>query len=590
MGRAHLRGAAQMSQPAKRGRRLARAAIAVLLLGPLGLVAASAIASTPVLAAGPTITGAGSSYAAVALQNWAAQVGTVYGDSVDYSVSSSVIGLNLFAQNQVTFGASEIGYSTDQANYTPSGPYQYLPDIAGATCLMFNVKGRLGNQLRALNLNSQVLADIWTGTVTTWDAPQIAAINPGVDLPSAPIVAVYRTDASGENYIFSQYLDYLQPQIWAPFVQTLQAGAPVSAIFPSGTNHGHYNLSNFVGQSGSDGASDFVASVGNTITYVETAYAILHKMPCAYIQNASGNWVAPSEETDAVGLERAQLLPDLEQKLQGVYSNPLPSAYPISAYSYLVTPKGPGSMSPAVGAILGQFIRFFACTGQNSAGALGYSPLPPNLVDADFAAINRLPGAAPAPAEATAANCSDPYVDGQTQLPGEPCIQGTSCGNNGGGGGGGTTPTTTPGSTGTTSTTTPGSGSGTTTPGGNGSNGKTGKSKGAGSTTTKKHFGDGATQNVTTSGNLSLANGQWPGQKIVPGAQPGANLANGQTLGNELASEDFTLLGVRVSTGTMWASVALLILLLALPPSVARIRRRRKLSGPQAATSSGGPS
>jgi len=564
-----------------------------LLLGPLGLVATATIGSTPALAAGPTITGAGSSYAAVAVQNWAAQVGTEFGDSVDYSTSSSVIGLNLFAQNQVTFGASEIGYSTNQANYTPSVPYQYLPDIAGATCLMYNVKGRLGNQIRSLNLDSQVLAQIWTGTVTNWSAPQIAAINRGVDLPNSPIVAVYRTDASGENYIFSQYLDYLQPQIWVPFVQTLQAGAPVSAIFPSGTNHGHYNLANFVGQNGSDGSSDFVASVTGTMTYVETAYAILHKLPCAFIQNASGNWVAPSEETDAVGLERAQLLPDLEQKLQGVYSNPLPSAYPISAYSYLVTPKGAGSMSPAVGAVLGRFIRFFSCTGQNSAGALGYSPLPPNLVDADFAAINRIPGAAPAPAEATAANCSDPYVDGQTQLPGEPCIQGTNCNSNGGGPT--TTTTTTPGSS---PGTTPGGSSGTT-PGGSQSTASTSKGKGkaksasGGSKKTAaggQHFGGQVTPGAEKAGNLFLANGQWPGQKIVPGAQPGANLSNGQTLGNELATEDFTLLGVRVSPGTMWGSVALLILLLALPPSLARLRKRRKLSRLQAMTPAGGPS
>jgi phosphate transport system substrate-binding protein len=562
---------------------LARGAVAASLLASLGLVGASAtiLSTPPALAAGPTITGAGSSYAAVAIENWVAQVSTVYGDAIDYSVSSSVIGLNLFAQKQVTFGASEIGYSTGQANYNPSSPYQYLPDVAGATCLMYNVKGRLGNQLQTLNLNSQVLAKIWTGTVTNWDDPAIAALNKGVDLPNAPIVAVFRTDASGENYLFSQYLDYLQPGIWQPFVQTLQSGDPVSANFPQGTNHGHYNLSNFVGQNGSDGASNFVASVNDSVTYVETAYALLHHMPCAYVQNASGNWVAPSEETDAVGLEKAQLLPDLEQKLQGVYSNPLPSAYPISAYSYLITPKGPGSIPPAEGAVLGQFIRFLACTGQNSAGTLGYSPLPPNLVDADFAAINRIPGAAPAPAVATAANCSDPYVDGQTVLPGEPCIAGLPCPNNNGGGSTTTTTTTVPGSstTGTTGPSGPGQSK-------TGSKGKgSGKKKSGGS----QHYGGGPTGPGVKSGNTSIANGQWPGQKIVPGAAPGSNL-DGQTLGNELASEDFTLLGVRVSPATMWGSVALLILLLALPPTVARSRRRRRLEHLATSAPEGDPS
>jgi hypothetical protein len=249
-------------------------------------------------------------------------------------------------------------------------------------------------------------------------------------------------------------------------------------------------------------------------------------------------------------------------------------------------------MSPAVGAVLGRFIRFFSCTGQNSAGALGYSPLPPNLVDADFAAINRLPGAAPAPAEATAANCSDPYVDGQTHLPGEPCIQGTTCGNNGGAPT--TTTTTSPSSS---SSTTPGGSSGTT-PGGSqtATPGSTGKGKGASTrpgskkTSSGQHFGGQTTPGAAKSGNLSLANGQWPGQKIVPGAQPGGKLSNGQILGNELASEDITVLGVKLSTGTMWASVALLILLLALPPSVSRLRRRRKLNRQAAMAPTGGPS
>jgi phosphate transport system substrate-binding protein len=554
-----------------RAHRFLAGALAASLLAPVALIAASGLGSTPALAAGPEITGAGSSYAAVAIQNWVAQVASVYGINVNYSVSTSVIGLNLFAQNQVNFGASEIGYSTGQMSYSPTEPYQYLPDVAGATCLMYNVKGRLGNQLTSLNLSNQVLAEIWTGTITNWDAPQIAAINKNVLLPNAPIVGVFRTDASGENYLFSQYLDYIEPKIWQPFVQTLQAGAYVSANWPSGTRHGNYHLQNFVGQAGSDVASDFVAATNDSMTYVETAYALLHHDPCAYIQNASGNWVAPSEETDAVGLERAQLLPDLEQKLQGVYSNPLPSAYPISAYSYLVTPKVPGSISSSKGAVLGEFIRFFACTGQNSAGVLGYSPLPPNLVDADFAAINRIPGAARAPTTATAANCSDPYVNGQTPLPGEPCI-GSQCSNSGGGT---TTPPTPPTLAGSTpGTTTPGQA---TTPVNNGKSGKPGSRKKSGSSQT--HYGGPPSSNSSPSksGNLSVADGLWPGQKIIPGAQTGGSLKNGQTLGNELATEDFSLIGVRVSDLTMWASVVLLLLLVAVPPTIARSRRRRRL-------------
>jgi phosphate transport system substrate-binding protein len=76
-----------------------------------------------------------------------------------------------------------------------------------------------------------------------------------------------------------------------------------------------------------------VAASNGAITYVETAYAYLHDKPCAYVENASDHYVIPTELNDAVALEGAELLPDLEQKLDGVYTNPLPDTYPISAYS-----------------------------------------------------------------------------------------------------------------------------------------------------------------------------------------------------------------------------------------------------------------
>ncbi len=541
--------------------RAIRLLASLVIFGAVSALASRSIIGTPVASAsGPEITGGGSSYAAVAINQWVAQVSSLYGDSVNYGVSSSVQGLNEYAQKQIDFGASEIGYSTGQAQYTPTGSYQYLPDVAGATCLDYNLTGRLGNKIQNLRLSPQVMTLMFTGTITKWNAPQIAAINPGVLLPDAPIYIVFRSDASGENYLFGQYLQYLEPQIWDPFVHALKFPTPsANWPFPSGNggSYAKYNFTNWVSQAGSDGASNYVAGQNDSITYVETAYALLHNDPCAYVQNASGNWLRPSETADAIGLEKAQLLPDLEQLLDGVYKNPLPGAYPISAYSYLVTPKGPGSMDPAKGAVLGQFIRFFACKGQQSAGILGYAPLPPNLVDEDFAAINRIPGAAKAPTTATASNCQNPYVDGQTPLPGEPTIAGQG------------------GGTGTTTTTQPGTTTGTTSPGGSNKGGSSTGSK------TAKHHGStqGGNQGGTTNGSTAaLANGAWPGERIVPSVQPGGSLANGQTLGDELATSGISLLGVKLGVGSMALSVLVLVILLAAPPLIASLRRRRRLN------------
>jgi len=416
--------------------------IAVPLVTAAGLTTAA-----PVGASGPTITGSGSSYAAVAINQWVAQVEQLYGDNINYSTSSSVIGLNEFAEQQVDLGASEIGYSTNQADYTPpSGyPYQYMPDVAGATCLMYNLQGPTG-QVTDLQLDEPTALGIFTGTITNWNDPAIAAQNPGVALPNSPIVVVYRSDASGENFIFSDYFSTLSPNAWNAYTGELSAPSGAAAIWPfpqGGGGTGKYDFTNWVGQSGSDNASNYVASSPYTITYVETAYAKEHSLPCASILNASGAYVQPTAVNDAVALESDVLAPDLEQNLTGVFTSTQSVAYPISAYSYLVS--GEGQVPAAKGAVIGRFIKFLACQGQQAAGQLGYSPLPPNLVQDDFDAINRINGAAN-PGTVDSSNCPNPYVDGQTPLPGEPVVQGS--GGTPPAGGSGTPGTGAPGATG----------------------------------------------------------------------------------------------------------------------------------------------
>src|SRR5580698_187718 len=99
---------------ASSGRRWRAACVACLgMLVSLPTAVVTQAAAPPLAgAAGPTIIGSGSSYAAVALDQWTAQMASFYGDSINYQTSSSVIGLNDYAQGQLDFAASEIGYST----------------------------------------------------------------------------------------------------------------------------------------------------------------------------------------------------------------------------------------------------------------------------------------------------------------------------------------------------------------------------------------------------------------------------------------------------------------------------------------------
>ena len=100
------------------------------------------------------------------------------------------------------------------------------------------------------------------------------------------------------------------------------------------------------------------------------------------------------------------------------------------------------SISDAKGSVLGQFIIYLACTGQQAAARLGYSPMPKQLVGFAFDAERRIPGA-PAPPPIDAAHCQNPTITGAFQSAGGNSLAGSVpwapySGGTGGGGGGST--------------------------------------------------------------------------------------------------------------------------------------------------------
>ena len=445
-----------------------REVVAFALVTSVGLFAALGPAS--IAAASPSLESTGSSFAGVAIQQWVGQAETLYGLNINWQVSSSVIGLDNFAQNEIDFGASDIPYSSGQATSTPTSPYEYMPDVAGALAFMYNLTGaQTGQPIKNLVLDAQVVDDIFSGKITTWNAAPIVQLNPGLCPSPNSLQPSEHEDPGGvprrrlrrELSVLGLPAPHgrfqLQGTSRVRWGLGSQVGEP-SATWPTlvpGTNPPGYpgwNEGDMVGQSGSDNAANYVAAAASNgaITYVETAYAIEHNDPVASVLNQSGNAVQPTSVNDATALEKAVLNSDLTQNLTGVYTNPLPNAYPISSYSYLVTPcspslaaaqkpptkcSGPGGSSSFPsdrGQALGQFVSFLACEGQQKMALLGYSPLPPNLVQEDFDAVGRLNGGQQPP-PVSPSNCQNPYVDGQTPLPGEPSIVGQAPGTPGGG-------------------------------------------------------------------------------------------------------------------------------------------------------------
>jgi phosphate transport system substrate-binding protein len=174
-----------------------------------------------------------------------------------------------------------------------------------------------------------------------------------------------------------------------------------------------------VGQTGSLGVSGYVAQdqANGSLTYVEYSYAVNQGFPVVKMKNSAGYYVAPTASNVAVGLLGASINSDLTQNLSGVYNNKDKRAYPLSSYSYMVVPTAVGgSFSEEKGKSLSAFANYFLCEGQQQAEALGFSPLPINLVKNGLAQVKKIPGAVTASIDITKCNNPTFSSDGANTL------------------------------------------------------------------------------------------------------------------------------------------------------------------------------
>lgn len=392
---------------------IVRGAIAITLAGIVML-----LTITPASAAPARINGQGSSYVALAMQQWVADAQTS-GLQVNYLPTGSPQGLTSFGQSLADFAGTEAEFSAlSSPGSGDSRGYQYVPSVAGAVAVMYNVQDSAGRKVDYLHLSRRTVARIFTGDISRWNDPAISADNRGLVLPDQPITVVYRGGQSGTTGLFYDFVANVAPDIFAPWAARNRFPTSVRIIQLDSSP-------GFVPKSqafqGSDQIAQFIASGQGlwSIGYDEFGYSKTYNAPSAWIENAAGEWILPYAENISAALEAAQLRPDLSQELSGVYNSGNPKAYPISAYSYIVTQctvspdrptcKGPYS-NTGVTETLALWLRYIACDGQVNMAKIGYSPLPPNLSQEVANSIARLTGQ---PAEQlSAANCANPRFSG----------------------------------------------------------------------------------------------------------------------------------------------------------------------------------
>ena len=304
------------------------------------------------------LTGAGATFPAPIYQKWFADYAAKTGVKINYQPIGSGGGIRQLSEQTVDFGASDAPMTDDEMSKARGGPIQHIPTVLGAVCVTYN----LSEVTKPLDLTGDVIADIFLGRITKWNDPRIAALNKAVALPNRDIVVVHRADASGTNYIFTEYLT----KVSQAFSSSPGKGKEVQ--WPTG-----------LGAKGNDGVTGQVKQTPGAIGYVELAYARQNKLPTAAIRNAAGQFVAPSiEAVTAAAAGVAKSLPASTDYRLSITNAPGAQTYPISSFTWILVYKNQPNADK--GKKVMDFLHWALHEGETEASSLDYAPLPAQMV------------------------------------------------------------------------------------------------------------------------------------------------------------------------------------------------------------------
>ncbi len=313
------------------------------------LIGAALLLGTATSAQGLLINGAGATFPAPLYQKWFSEYNKLNPNiKFNYQPIGSGGGIKQFTEGTIDFGASDSPMKDDQIAKAPD--VVHIPTVLGAVVVVYNAPG-----LKNLRFSGETLANVFLGKITKWSDPAIAADNPGVKMPDKAIVVARRSDGSGTNAIFTDYLS----KVSADFKSRIGTGTSVS--WPPGT----------LGGKGNDGVTGLVKGTPGSIGYVELAYAIQQKLPVAELKNKEGTWVKPSIESTTTAAAGVEMPADYRVSITNASGK---DAYPISGFTWLLVHKD--SKDAAKGTATVNFLRWALTEGEKMATPLDYAPLP----------------------------------------------------------------------------------------------------------------------------------------------------------------------------------------------------------------------
>jgi phosphate transport system substrate-binding protein len=316
-----------------------------------------------------TLNGAGSTFQAPLVSEWASRFKDSSGTTVNYQPVGSGAGIAQLTAGTVDFAGSDAVMKPEEvAAGRDKGTPVHLPIALGAVTVSYNLDG----VDRGLRLDGPTIAEIYLGRVTKWNDDAIASLNPGVDLPDTDITVCHRSDESGTTKNFTEFLvDY--SRAWAD-----GPGSDKSVQWPTGT-----------GARGNDGVAGCVKQTPGAVGYVEQAYALQNNFTTAAVKNKTGAWIEPSLEATSAAGEGAN--PPASLEFSTINADGAKS-YPITAVTFQIVWQDAckAGVSSEAAANLKAWLTYILGDGQQVAPDLEYAALPASIQSRAQAKVDAL--------------------------------------------------------------------------------------------------------------------------------------------------------------------------------------------------------